>query len=80
MQPKMTITGAPSEPIATGSCTSTTFGYLELNGKSTDFTDAEFGQMIMSALRQGYVLTIYPPTKRGIFVNQECHPALKIKP
>ena len=72
-QPKITIVGAPSEPIPTGTCTSSTFGYLELNGKTVEFTDAEFGQMIMPALRQGYVLTIYPPTKRGIFVNQECH-------
>jgi hypothetical protein len=72
-KPKITITGVPSEPIAAGTCTSSTFGYLDLNGKRSDFTEAEFGKMIMPALRQGYVLTIYPPTKSGTFVNQECH-------
>ena len=76
----MTIHGSPSEPIATGSCVSTTFGYIELNGKTADFTDAEFGHVISAALRQGYVLTIYPPTKRGVFVNQECHPSPPDKP
>ena len=72
-KPKMTIAVSPSEPIATGSCTVSTSGYLDLNGKTDSFTDEEIGKMIMPALRQGYVLTIYPPTKRGIFVNQECH-------
>jgi hypothetical protein len=69
-KPKVTIKGIPSEPIAAGTCTSSTFGYLEWNGKRTDFTETEFGHMILPALRQGYVMTIYPPTKRGIFVNQ----------
>jgi hypothetical protein len=68
-----TIEITPPEPIAVGACASSTFGYLELNGKRTDFTEAEFGRMILPALRQGYVLTIYPPTKSGIFVNQQCH-------
>lgn len=76
-KPQVTIMGVPSEPTPPGTCTSSTFGYLELNGKRTGFTDAEFGQMILPALRQGYVITIYPPTKRGIFVNQECHSAQK---
>lgn len=72
-RPQMTITVAPSEPIAPGMCTSSTFGYLELNGKRADFSDADFGRAIMSALRQGYVVTIYPPTKSGVFLNQDCH-------
>jgi hypothetical protein len=72
----------PSEPIPSGSCTSSTAGYIEKNGR-TDFTDAEFGQMILSALKGGYVLTLYPRTKSGIFIFQECataqHPrALKV--
>lgn len=70
---KISITGVPSEPITPGTCTSSTFGYVELNGKRADFSDADFGSAIKSALRQGYVLTIYPPTKSGIFINQECH-------
>jgi hypothetical protein len=49
-KPNMTIQGAPSEPVATGACTSTTFGYIELNGKTAEFTDAEFGQMIMQSV------------------------------
>lgn len=75
-KPLMTISVAPPEPIAAGTCTSSTSGYLDLNGK-TEFTEDEFGKMILPALRQGYVLTIYPPTKRGIFINQECHSAKK---
>lgn len=72
-KPIVTMNPHPSEPIATGDCKNSSVGYLYLNGKSTDFTDEEFGKMIMPALRQGYVITIYPQTKRGIFVYQECH-------
>src|ERR1039458_3754174 len=75
--PKVRIEGSPSEPIANGTCTSSTFGYMELNGNSAGFSDAEFGKAIRAALRQGYVLTIYPPTKRGTFINQDCHGATK---
>jgi hypothetical protein len=74
-RPKIKIAGVPSEPIPAGTCTSSTFGYLELNGKRGDFTNEEFGSMILPALRQGYTLTIYPPTKRGTFVNQDCNSA-----
>jgi hypothetical protein len=73
----VTITPIPPEPIAVGTCTSSTFGYLEWNGKRTGFTEAEFGHMLMPALRQGDVLTIYPPTKSGTFVNSECHGTAK---
>ena len=69
----VSITGVPSEPIATGPCTLSSSGYLEMaNGKTANFTDAEFGHMTLPALRDGYVLTIYPPTKRGIFVSSAC--------
>lgn len=70
--PGISIRGVPGEPIATGDCKTSTFGYLELDGKRSGFTDAQFGQAIMSALREGYVITAYPPTKRGIFLNQDC--------
>jgi hypothetical protein len=76
-KPTMTIAVSPPEPITGGACTTSTFGYLDLNGKTSDFTEEELGKMILPALRQGYVLTIYPPTKRGIFVNQECHGSKK---
>ena len=77
-KPKVTIKALPSEPIATGNCTFSTSGYLEENGKTADFTDAEFGHMILPALRQGNVVTIYPPTKRGIFASAECHSAERL--
>jgi hypothetical protein len=76
-KPSISISVVPSDPIPPGTCTSSTFGYVELSGRRTGFTDEEFGKAIQSALRQGYVLTIYPPTKRGIFINQECHSAAK---
>jgi hypothetical protein len=75
-KPKITIAGTPSEPIAVGTCTSSTFGYVELNGRRNGFTDAEFGNAMIAALHQGYVITVYPPTKSGIFVNQECNGSL----
>jgi hypothetical protein len=28
--------------------------------------------MISAYLREGYILTVYPQTKRGIFVSAEC--------
>lgn len=71
------ITGIPGEPIAAGTCTTSTSGYLELGGETSGFNDAEFGKAILSALHQGYVITMYPPTKNGIFLNQECHGGAK---
>ena len=74
------VASAPPDALssaASGTCKTTTFGYLDLNGKTEDFTDQELGKMIQPALRQGYVLTIYPPTKRGIWVYQECRSAAK---
>ena len=35
-------------------------------------TQAEVGKFVNSGLHEGYVLTIYPESKRGIFVNLEC--------
>jgi hypothetical protein len=63
------ITVLPSEPIiASGSCTASTAGYLEIKGR-TKMTKAEIGKFVDSSLRDGYVITIYPETKRGIFVD-----------
>jgi len=75
--PTITIAGVPSDPIPIGTCTSSTFGYVLLDGKRIGFSDAAFGKAVIAALRQGYVLTIYPPTKRGIFISQACHGAGK---
>jgi hypothetical protein len=66
------ITVLPPEPIsASGSCTASTAGYLEIKGR-TKMTKAEMGKFVDSSLRDGYVITIYPETKRGIFVDMEC--------
>ncbi len=66
------ITILPSEPVMpTGTCKFSTSGYLEMNGK-TKITKAEIGNFIDSSLHDGYVVTVYPGTKRGIFVNMEC--------
>jgi hypothetical protein len=74
-KPNLTISGAPSEPLSIGTCEFSTFGYIEIGGRRADFDDAKFGKEIKAALLKGYVLTIYPPTKSGIFVNQECRGA-----
>jgi hypothetical protein len=66
------ITVVPSEPIAPGTCTSSSAGYLEESGGRTKLTDREIGQTISAALKGGYVVTVYPPTERGIFVFYEC--------
>lgn len=80
-RPKISkLQGVPSEPVPPGTCKASTFGHLQLNGKTADFTDAEFGKMILPALREGYILTIYPPTKSGIFINQECASAKATTP
>jgi hypothetical protein len=72
-KPQVYAEGIPPEPIAKGTCTYSTFGYLELNGKRTKFTEAEFGQMLLPSLvTGGYVLTIYPATEHGIFVSATC--------
>jgi hypothetical protein len=66
------ITVLPSEPILpSGNCSASRFGYLEKDGK-TKFTEAEIGKFVSSSLRDGYVLTIYPETGRGMFVDMEC--------
>jgi len=70
------ITVLPSEPIAPGSCTTSTAGYLEIKGR-TKMTKVEIGKFVDSSLREGYILTIYPETKRGIFVDKECIAASK---
>jgi hypothetical protein len=62
----------PSDPVvASGNCTASTAGYLEIN-RRTKMTKAELGKFVDSSLRDGFVLTIYPETRRGIFVNMEC--------
>ncbi|MGD1073517.1 MAG: hypothetical protein ABSB15_25680 [Bryobacteraceae bacterium] len=68
------VTVLPSEPpIPSGSCTASKAGYLEKDGK-TDISGTETWSMISAYLHDGYVVTVYPQTKRGTFVNLECPP------
>jgi hypothetical protein len=51
-------------PISKATCAYSTSGYLEgPDGKTANSTNAEFGQMLLPSLGQGYVLTISPPAK-----------------
>jgi hypothetical protein len=65
------IITVPSEPVLPGNCDSSTAGYLEIEGRTT-LTEVEIGRTISSYLKDGYILTVYPPTKSGTFINLEC--------
>jgi len=66
------ITFRPSEPVQpSGDCKSSTGGYLEKNGRIT-ITNGEISKFVSEKLRDGYILTMYPAAKDGIFVNAEC--------
>lgn len=66
------IVALPSEPpLLPSKCTASRSGYLEKDGR-TSLTKAEIGDFVDSSLRDGYVLTIYPQSKRGIFVDMGC--------
>jgi hypothetical protein len=64
-------------PLFPPTCTASRSGYLENQDKK--MTEAEIAKFITSSLRQGYVLTIYPDSKSGIFVNMECVPSANVK-
>jgi len=69
------ITALPGEgPLSPPTCTASRSGYLENSGKK--MTEAEIAAFVTSSLREGYVLTIYPDSKSGIFVDMEC-PAIQ---
>jgi hypothetical protein len=72
------IVGIPSDFGPSGNCTSSTQGYLTIpkNGR-TKLTDAEIGKAIRSDIQNGYVVTTYPETANGIFVDMECLAAHK---
>jgi len=72
------VTMLPSEPvIPSGDCKASTGGYLEMKDGRTKLNKTELGNFLDASLRAGYIVTIYPQTKRGIFVNMECINALK---
>lgn len=71
-KPKVgSITGVPADISHTGTCAASRAGYFETTGKEK-MTEAKLAKFVSSSLRDGYVLTIYPETKNGIFVNMEC--------
>jgi hypothetical protein len=59
----------PSESVVpSGDCKSSTAGYLEQNQP----TDGQIGEFVSKSLQHGYIVTVYPATKRGVFVNIVC--------
>jgi hypothetical protein len=65
------ITALPGDTaLSPPTCTASRQGYLESSGKK--MTEAEMARFVTSSLREGYVLTIYPESKSGIFVDMGC--------
>lgn len=66
------ITVLPSDPVVpTGNCTSSSAGYLE-KSRQGNMTDQQLGEFVSKSLHDGYIVTIYPTTKSGIFVTVQC--------
>jgi len=66
------ISATPSDPaVATGNCNASTSGYL-LDKQGKKMTNAELGKYLVSSLRDGYVITAYPETQNGVFVDMKC--------
>jgi hypothetical protein len=66
-----TVTMLPSEqPLVPATCKASWYGYLEKNGRK--MTEAEIAKWVTSSLRDGYTLTLYPESQRGMFVSMEC--------
>jgi hypothetical protein len=73
-KPKISgITIMPSESVMpNGDCKSSTAGYLEKSRPPRTMSDEEMGNFISKSLHDGYIVSIYPLTKTGIFVTMEC--------
>jgi hypothetical protein len=72
-KPTIGVTILPSEPIpATGTCRSSTGGYLTDERGRTDLSPHDFARLVQDDLRQGYIVTVYPKTKSGFFVALLC--------
>lgn len=65
------ITGVPADAMPSGNCTASRAGYFETTGKNK-MTEAKLAKFVSSSLHDGYVLTIYPETRNGIFVDMKC--------
>jgi|HubBroStandDraft_1064217.scaffolds.fasta_scaffold60236_3 hypothetical protein len=67
------ITVLPSEPIVpSGTCKSSTAGYLDDSRPPKMMSDEDLGKFVSKSLRDGYIVSIYPSTKTGIFVTMQC--------
>jgi hypothetical protein len=66
--------GAPgAPPLHDPTCTGSSVGYLESEADGhTDVTAKEIGKYVLDHINSGTVLTIFPPTKDGIFVVVDC--------
>lgn len=40
--------------------------------KGKNLKEVEFGKFVIASLRDGYVMTIYPEPKNGIFLDMKC--------
>jgi hypothetical protein len=66
------ISSMPSDSVkTTGSCKASTSGYL-LNKHGKKMSESEIGKYLVSGLRDGYVITVYPETENGVFVDMKC--------
>jgi len=63
-------------PLIAAVCTASRSGYLEKDGK-TKMPETELATFIASSLHDGYIVTVYPESKRGIFVEMECSASTK---
>jgi hypothetical protein len=70
---KITVSVAdPEEPaLHPATCQLPTYGYLHL-GTRTDLTPQEIGEYVVSALADGKVVTIHPPSKSGVYAYADC--------
>jgi hypothetical protein len=66
------VTVLPSDPVVpTGNCKSSTAGYLEQSRRRA-VSNNEIGAFVSKSLHDGYILTVYPASKTGIFVSMQC--------
>ena len=79
-RPTVTVKMKPmAPPLAKGDCTSSPSGYLEwAKDGRIDLTDAELGNWVSEKLSHGYVVTLYPKTKYGIFADCDCPSSDKV--
>jgi hypothetical protein len=68
--PRVTVRELPPEPIPKGSCKDGHSGYLGVEGTKSsrfDVSEQEIGEYVVTQIRQGYSLTLYPQASGRIF-------------